>query len=216
MCQPSSYIKLDRNILKWEWYDDINTKTVFIHLLLTVNYEPKKWHGMVIERGHVFTSYGNIAKQLCLSYHNVRTALDHLKSTGEVAIKTTSKGIEITVVNYDKFQLGGNQVANDWQSSGNQVATTKEYKEYKEINNKEKEINKEKEKPVIPTIDEVREYVSQMNYHINADEFWYHYDARNWTYGKGVKLKRWKSAVGQWESKWLNDHPQKGDEMVWL
>ena len=29
----SGYIKLYRSLLNWEWYDDINTKTVFLHLL---------------------------------------------------------------------------------------------------------------------------------------------------------------------------------------
>ena len=44
------YIYLHRSLLDWEWYQDINTKTVFLHLLLTVNYQPKKWQGITIER----------------------------------------------------------------------------------------------------------------------------------------------------------------------
>ncbi len=27
------FIKLHRKIIDWEWYDDINTKTLFIHIL---------------------------------------------------------------------------------------------------------------------------------------------------------------------------------------
>ena len=42
----SGYIKLYRSLLSWEWYDDINTKTVFLHLLLTVSIEESKWHGI--------------------------------------------------------------------------------------------------------------------------------------------------------------------------
>lgn len=34
------FIALHRSLLKWEWYTDENTKALFIHLLLTVNYEP--------------------------------------------------------------------------------------------------------------------------------------------------------------------------------
>ena len=32
------FILLHRSILRWEWYGDLNTARLFIHLLLTVNY----------------------------------------------------------------------------------------------------------------------------------------------------------------------------------
>lgn len=31
------FILLHRSILRWEWYGDLNTARLFIHLLLTVN-----------------------------------------------------------------------------------------------------------------------------------------------------------------------------------
>ena len=39
------WIKLYSKFLEWEWYTDVNTKAVFIHLLLTANYEQKKMEG---------------------------------------------------------------------------------------------------------------------------------------------------------------------------
>ena len=45
----SGYIKLYRSLLNWEWYDDINTKTVFLHLLLTVNIAKRQWHGITVQ-----------------------------------------------------------------------------------------------------------------------------------------------------------------------
>lgn len=36
------FILLHRSILRWEWYGDLNTARLFIHLLLTVNYEPQR------------------------------------------------------------------------------------------------------------------------------------------------------------------------------
>lgn len=38
------YIKIHRKMLDWEWYDDIPTKTLFLHLLLTANWKDSKWH----------------------------------------------------------------------------------------------------------------------------------------------------------------------------
>ena len=49
------WIKLHRKILDWEWYDDINTKVLFLHLLLTANHEEQKWRGKIIERGQLIT-----------------------------------------------------------------------------------------------------------------------------------------------------------------
>ena len=45
------FILLHRSILRWEWYGDLNTARLFIHLLLTVNYEPQRWQGIAVERG---------------------------------------------------------------------------------------------------------------------------------------------------------------------
>ena len=49
----TGYIRLYRSLLNWEWYQDRNTKAVFLHLLLTANYEPQKWQGIVVERGQI-------------------------------------------------------------------------------------------------------------------------------------------------------------------
>lgn len=46
----NGFIKLYRSLLKWEWYDDVNTKVVFLHLLLTVSIEDSKWHGITVRR----------------------------------------------------------------------------------------------------------------------------------------------------------------------
>jgi len=37
-------------MLDWEWYDDINTKVLFIHLLIKANWKEKKWRGIKIKR----------------------------------------------------------------------------------------------------------------------------------------------------------------------
>jgi hypothetical protein len=97
----NGYIKLYRSMLKWEWYDDINTKVLFLHLLLTVNYEDEKWHGITVKRGQRISSYGKLSQETKLSVKSVRTAINHLKSTGEVAHETTSEYGLFTVVNYD-------------------------------------------------------------------------------------------------------------------
>ena len=139
------WIKIHRKLLDWEWYDDGNVVRVFLHLLLTANFEPKNWHGITIERGQVATSVLNLANQVHLSPKQVRTALEKLKNTNEIDTQTANKYTLITICKYDNYQsleisegqTNGNQRANEGQTNGNQRATTKEIKN----DNKEKNDN---------------------------------------------------------------------------
>ena len=116
------FIMLNRSILDWEWYDDVNTKSVFIHLLLTAAFKDGSWHGIDIRRGQVITSLPSLSAQLGLTKSQVRTALDHLKQTGEIADKPHSKFRIITLKNYDKFQTDSTQTADKPQSYRRQTA----------------------------------------------------------------------------------------------
>ncbi len=137
MKRDETFIKLSRKILNWRWYEDSNTFRVFIHLLLTANIESHDFRDITVPRGSVITSYGKLASELGMSVQNVRTALDHLKSTGEVTSKQHSKFSMISIVNYDLYQakVTGNQQATNKQLTSNQQQykndnNEKERKEY--------------------------------------------------------------------------------------
>lgn len=103
----SEFIKLNRKILEWEWYDDPCTRSLFIHCLLKANWKPGIWHGHKCERGQFITSLSNLASELGQSVKQIRTALDRLKQTGELADEYNTKFRIITVKNYDKYQSEG-------------------------------------------------------------------------------------------------------------
>ena len=138
-----NWIKLNRAILDWEWYDDVNVARVFIHLLLTANYEPKNWHGIQIERGQRVISIGGLAEETGLTVRQTRTALDKLKATGELTSRATNKYTLVTIENYSKFQdvkrdsdkQNGKQrdkrATNERQTNDNNIRN-KEYKECKD------------------------------------------------------------------------------------
>lgn len=134
------FIKLHRKILDWQWYDDINTKVVFLHLLLTANYEDKSWHGIQIKRGQLIISLSNLAEETCLTLKQVRLALDKLKRTNEIVTKGHTRYTLVTIVNYEKYQINekveGKQRAynraNRGQTKGNNIRN-KEYKEERNI-----------------------------------------------------------------------------------
>ncbi|MDO4157196.1 MAG: hypothetical protein Q4D37_10540, partial [Oscillospiraceae bacterium] len=113
----SGFVKIYRSLLKWEWYDDINTKVVFLHLLLTVSIEDSKWHGITVKRGSRVSSYAILAKETKLSIDMVRTAIKHLESTGEITRYKYPKYTVFTVNNYDKFQNIPSILQDDSQSN---------------------------------------------------------------------------------------------------
>lgn len=122
------YVKISRKILEWEWYTDVSTKVLFLHILLKANWKGGRFQGAEVPRGSFVTSQQNLAAETGLTIKNVRTALKHLENTGEVAVNRHPKFSVITIKNYDKYQSGGSQVAVNGQSSGSQVATIEEGK----------------------------------------------------------------------------------------
>ncbi len=131
------YVKISRKILDWEWYTDINTKVLFLHILLKANWKPSRFQGTEVPRGSLVTSQQNMAAETGLTIKNVRTALKHLENTGEVAVSRHPKFSVITVKNYNQYQSSGSQMAVDGQSNGSRGATIDEgKKERKEEYNK--------------------------------------------------------------------------------
>ena len=105
------HITIQRKILEWEWYKDANTFRVFIHLLITANWKTGRFQGVEIERGQRATSYQMIASETGLTVKNVRTAIEHLKKTGELAVNRHPKFSVFTIKNYNLYQSTGSQPA---------------------------------------------------------------------------------------------------------
>lgn len=124
------FIKLHRKILDWEWFKDPNTLTLFIYLMAKANHKAKKWQGQLIERGQLVTSFSTMSEETGLSVRKIRTALEHLETTGEATRKTTNKWQVITVENYNTYQ--GYTSKSD-KHSDNQTTTNKNDKKYKEL-----------------------------------------------------------------------------------
>lgn len=148
------YIKLYRKFVTWEWYDDINTSRLFLHLLFTVNWQDKKWHGVDVKRGSVITSLSKLSDETGLTLDQVRGSLAKLISTNEITKQTTNRYTIISVVKYNDYQVNDKdnpkqnttqltkQAPNEPQTDPTQTPTTKEFKELKEDNNTSLKENK--------------------------------------------------------------------------
>ena len=133
------FILLHRKFMLWEWYQDKNTKILFIHCLLKANFETKEWQGIEIKRGQFFTSINHLSIDLKMSIKEIRTALKKLQTTNEIVQKGASKGTMITVCKYDSYQEKqkpkGKRRANEGQARGKRRATTNNDNNEKQLNN---------------------------------------------------------------------------------
>ena len=109
LASSNSWIKIYRKFLKWEWYDDINVKVLFLHCLLKANYKDKKWHGIEIKRGSFLTTIRGLAKETGLTPMQIRTALNKLKTTHEITQSSNTNYTVITINNYEKYQANNTQ-----------------------------------------------------------------------------------------------------------
>ena len=111
------YIKLHYKFLEWEWYDNPKTKILFLHLLLLAQYKDYKYCGKTLKPGQVVTGRLKLAKELNMSEREIRTALEHLKSTREIDQQTTSQYSIITINNWDKYQGNDQQTTTKKEDS---------------------------------------------------------------------------------------------------
>ena len=112
-----NYIKINRSLLKWEWYGDINTARLFIHMLLKANWKNENYKGTTVPRGSFISSLPQLSQETKLSVRTVRTCLEHLKLTGEVTVKSNNKYSVFTVNNYCTYQSSDRQTGS--RATGN-------------------------------------------------------------------------------------------------
>lgn len=136
--KAGSFIKIDRNIINWQWFKKPNHLIVWIYILVNANYQDGFFQGVEVKRGELAISYKNLAKNTGLSVQNVRTVIEHLISTGELTRRGHHDFTVLSVVNYDKYQhrQQAKQHPANTQPTCNQHATNN--------NQRNKEIYKER------------------------------------------------------------------------
>ena len=178
------YIKLYKKMLKWEWYDDTNTKILFLHCLLKANWCPTKWHGVELQPGQFITSLATLAKETRLSVRQVRVALDHLIMTNEVTSKSQSKYRIITVNSWNEYQ--GNDKQNDKQVTSKRQASDKQVTSNTATIEQYNKNNKGTKKQTTNTLSASREADDHEDY---FGMFWMTYPKK---VAKAAALKAWK------------------------
>lgn len=129
--EDDTWISIHRKFKDWQWYKNVNVKTLFLHLLLKANFKNNYWKDMEIKRGQILTSIEHLSQETGLTVQQTRTAINKLKLTGEITIETTSKYSLITIEKYNLYQNNNkyttnkstNNITINQQTNNKQVTT---------------------------------------------------------------------------------------------
>lgn len=208
----NGFIKLFRNIEQWEWYTEPNVMRLFIHCLIKANHASKKWRGVTIHAGSFVTSYSKLAQDLKLSEQNIRTSLKHLKSTGELTLKTTSQYSLISINNWNEYQQFDTrtniQLTDDQHSVNTRLTTNNNDNNDKNINNNILGQDKKFKKP---SLEEIKNYCLERKNNVDAEKFFNYYESVDWHIGKN-KMKNWQACVRNWEKNTRSNNNTKQEE----
>ena len=212
----NGYIRLYRSILDWEWSNDPNTFTVFVHLLLGASFTDKRWRGMEIKAGQVVFSLSSLAKKTGLSVQRLRTVINRLKSTGEITCETTNKYSVVTIVKWAKYQTQDTDIntqatsepTNEQHASNTQLTNNQQHRNnVKKVRREEckegdvgcapKAAKRSAERFTPPTVGDVDEFCQIEGLRVDAQRFVNHYTSNGWKVGRNP-MKDWRATVRNW------------------
>lgn len=122
-------------------------------------------------------------------YETMIKVVDEKISSVENNDNITSE--KISFIGSENFSLGSDET-----SSNNKYIN-----KYNNIDRKEyisKDIYKKSSKFQKPTLDELKEYCSQMGYKVDAEKFYLYYEQCGWTVGKNKPMKDWRASLRLW------------------
>lgn len=166
--EQGNWIKLNRSILDWEWFQDANTLQVFMYLLLKANHKDGRWKGIEVKRGQHITSLDKIASGCSLSKQQVRTCLSKLQKTQEINTQSNTHFTLVTICKYDTYQ-GEDEKSN---TQSNIPSTFHQHSNNIQItlNKNDKEGKEQKEFSTTTTGDQPTEKVGNSFEEIPSDE----------------------------------------------
>jgi len=128
----NGFVKLSKQVLEWQWYNDPNVARLYFHILLKANFKENNWRGIEIKIGEFVTSIDKLHIELNISIQTIRTALKKLERTGYIERRPTNQFTLIKLLDSDVFtkeffisnKPRSNIKTNSEHLSNNQITTT--------------------------------------------------------------------------------------------
>lgn len=133
------WIKINRSLKAKGYYQKSEYVHLWIHLLLSVNHDEREfmWNGEMIKikPGQLLTGRKKLSSETKIKSSTLERILDTFQKQGQIEQQKTNKWRLITILNWSKFQDIGQQVDNNWTTSGQQTDTNKNIRRYKNDKN---------------------------------------------------------------------------------
>ena len=100
------WIAINREFLKWKWFREPEMLSLFIYLLLKVNFAKADINGVMIDAGELLTSVAAITEATGLTTKQVRYRLSKLKRDKEITLPSTPQGSLIKLCTYNQYNQG--------------------------------------------------------------------------------------------------------------
>ena len=196
----SGWIKIHRSIKDHWLYTE---KRVFSRfeawndILLSVNYSDAqtliKGKLYNVKRGESILSLDSWAKRWGWEKSSVRRFLKLLENESMVVLDSDNVTTRLTVCNYESYQdeRNADETRKKLKRNSNEIQTTP-------IKEEEEEQEEKRIVFIKPTIQEVQDYMKQIEYNGDAEYFINYYQSKGWVVGKS-KMKDWKSAIQTWK-----------------
>lgn len=207
MAKNIGWIRLYRKIFNNDlWNKEMFSKCqAWIDLLLMAEYEPKteikRYQELRIERGEVLITVRELGERWKWSRTKVVNFINALESQKMVTQKVTNVGTIITIENYGIYQDC------DEEEKTRKKTTERQPKDSRKLPTSYKESNKNNNKRIFsaparegipPDIDDVKAYIAEKGYSVDAENWYDFYQSKGWYVGKN-KMKDWKAAIRTWE-----------------
>ena len=95
--------KVDENTLHFDWFDEYQSRHLWIYLLLTANTEPVAFKSTVIDKGELMTKLSILSTATGLTVSQVRTALEKLADSNSIEVNTTNKYSVVKIIDFEAF-----------------------------------------------------------------------------------------------------------------
>lgn len=173
-----NWIKINRQILDSNVFEDAKTFKVFMWILLNANYKKRTLlNGLTLKAGQLCTSRERIATACNMHTSSVSRVLMRLQRCNSIDKKANSRGTVIEVINWGVFQhvdATGEQPANSKRTASEQLANTEE--EGKKVRREELSIC-----PQPVGLQTVNGSKVKLSYSADFEQFWQTFPSRRKT-----------------------------------
>lgn len=95
--------RFDENTLHFDWFNEYQTRHLWIYLLLKANTESVAFKSTVIDKGELRITLASLSIATGLTVSQVRTALEKLTDSNCIEVTTTNKYSVIKIIDFEAF-----------------------------------------------------------------------------------------------------------------